>query len=110
MERPIVVDQVARPLLAIMITWALYHVAKALYNISPFHPLNAIPGPKLAAATYLPEFWHDAVCFGRYTTEIRKMHQIYGMATEMGLVVFPGQIVEIYRRSPCPYKSERGPL
>lgn len=58
----------------------VYHSIKILYNISPFHPLSAIPGPKLAAASYLPEFWHDAVRFGRYTHEIRKMHDKYGMS------------------------------
>ncbi|KAI1467491.1 cytochrome P450 [Daldinia caldariorum] len=49
-----------------------------MWNISPFHPLSHVPGPKLAAATYLPEFYHDVIKFGRYTHEIRKMHEIYG--------------------------------
>ncbi|XXG98627.1 hypothetical protein Hte_004952 [Hypoxylon texense] len=58
--------------------WIVYKLLLALWNISPFHPLSHIPGPKLAAATYLPEFWYDAVKYGRYTKEIMKMHEIYG--------------------------------
>jgi hypothetical protein len=56
----------------------VYKVLQALYNVSPFHPLSGIPGPKLAAATYWPEFYHDVVRFGCYSKEIRKMHEIYG--------------------------------
>jgi len=55
-----------------------YKVLQALYNISPLHPLSKIPGPKLAAATYIPEFWHDVVRFGCYSKEIRQMHEEYG--------------------------------
>ncbi|KAI1403068.1 cytochrome P450 [Hypoxylon fuscum] len=58
--------------------WVVYQLLRAAWNISPFHPLSRIPGPKLAAATYLPEFWYDAVKFGRYTNEIKRMHEIYG--------------------------------
>lgn len=58
--------------------WLAYHVLKAIYNISPLHPLNGIPGPKLAAATYLPEFYCDVVKYGCYTKEIAKMHERYG--------------------------------
>ncbi|KAH8664069.1 cytochrome P450 [Xylariales sp. PMI_506] len=59
-------------------TWVVYQLLKALYNISPLHPLSKVPGPKLAAATYLPEFYHDVVLGGRYTHTIRKMHETYG--------------------------------
>lgn len=58
--------------------WLLYKVLQALYNISPLHPLSHIPGPKLAAATYLPEFYHDVIKFGCYTKEIGRMHKVYG--------------------------------
>ncbi|KAI0387424.1 cytochrome P450 [Hypomontagnella monticulosa] len=69
----------ARHVFILICGWLGYHVLRALWNISPFHPLSHIPGPKLAAATYLPEFWHDVVKFGRYTHEIKKMHEIYGI-------------------------------
>jgi hypothetical protein len=58
--------------------WFLYQLLKALYNVSPLHPLSHVPGPKLAAATYLPEFYYDVVKFGCYTKEIGSMHEKYG--------------------------------
>jgi hypothetical protein len=67
-----------RNVLAFAGLWLVYHVLKAIYNISPLHPLNAIPGPKLAAATYWPEFYYDVVKYGCYTKEISKMHEKYG--------------------------------
>ncbi|KAK9772365.1 hypothetical protein AB5N19_09619 [Seiridium cardinale] len=58
--------------------WIGYHVVLAAWNVSPLHPLSRIPGPKLAAATYLPEFYYDTIKFGRYTQQIKKMHEKYG--------------------------------
>ncbi|ETS80144.1 hypothetical protein PFICI_07673 [Pestalotiopsis fici W106-1] len=58
--------------------WLLYNILQMLYNISPLHPLHKIPGPKLAAASYLPEFYHDVVLGGRYTHAIQRMHEKYG--------------------------------
>lgn len=55
-----------------------YRLLLILYNISPLHPLSPIPGPKLAAATYFPEFYYDVICVGKYTTKIREMHEEYG--------------------------------
>ncbi|KAI0111592.1 cytochrome P450 [Daldinia grandis] len=65
-------------MLLLIFGWIVYQFVRAMWNISPFHPLSKIPGPRLAAATYLPEFYHDVVKFGRYTHEIQKMHKIYG--------------------------------
>jgi cytochrome P450 len=59
-------------------TWIAFKFLQALYNISPLHPLSKVPGPKLAAATYLPEFYHDVILFGRYTHAIKEMHEKYG--------------------------------
>jgi hypothetical protein len=59
-------------------TWLLYVVLRTAWNLSPYHPLAHIPGPRLAAATYLPEFFHDTVKFGRYTRQITRMHEKYG--------------------------------
>ncbi|KAK8875095.1 trichodiene oxygenase [Apiospora arundinis] len=55
-----------------------YQVILAVWNLSPFHPLSHIPGPRLAAATYLPEFYYDTIKYGRYTQQIKKMHEKYG--------------------------------
>ncbi|KAK7931818.1 Cyrochrome P450 monooxygenase [Apiospora marii] len=59
--------------------WGLFWLLRALYNVSPLHPLSHIPGPKLAAATFLYEAWFDLVRGGRYTHEIRRLHAVYGM-------------------------------
>lgn len=60
-------------------TWLGYRLLVMLYNVSPLHPLSPIPGPKMAAASYLPEFYYDVICLGRYTTKIREMHEKYGV-------------------------------
>lgn len=70
----------ARNVLALIGVWVAYKIVQAVYNVSPLHPLSSIPGPKFAAATYLPEFYHDVVRFGCYSKEIRKMHEKYGMS------------------------------
>ncbi|KAJ1328249.1 benzoate 4-monooxygenase [Microdochium nivale] len=59
-------------------SWLVYRVAVAFYNISPFHPLSHIPGPKLAAMSFMYEGWYDVVKGGKFTGQIRKMHKIYG--------------------------------
>ncbi|KAI1208578.1 cytochrome P450 [Annulohypoxylon truncatum] len=58
--------------------WIIYQLCNILYNISPLHPLSHIPGPWLARATYLPEFYYDLIKYGRYTKQIQKMHEKYG--------------------------------
>ncbi|KAK8113323.1 hypothetical protein PG984_013849 [Apiospora sp. TS-2023a] len=65
-------------LLRLLGAWLGYRLLLALYNVSPFHPLHKFPGPRLAAATFLYEFWFDFVRHGRYVNEIRKMHEVYG--------------------------------
>lgn len=61
-------------------TWVIYQFIKLAYNLF-LHPLSHIPGPKLAAATYFPEFYYDVVRSGRYTKRIRQMHEQYGRTT-----------------------------
>ncbi|KAF1849264.1 cytochrome P450 [Cucurbitaria berberidis CBS 394.84] len=64
--------------LVLISAWVAFKVLQALYNVSPLHPLSHIPGPRIAAATYLLEFYYDVVKFGCYTKEIKKMHEQYG--------------------------------
>ena len=75
-----------RTVLVLIGLWLVYQLLKAVYNVSPLHPLSRIPGPKLAAATYWPEFYYDVVQFGCYTKEIGKMHEKYGKSgsTQIG--------------------------
>ncbi|KAH9906691.1 putative cytochrome P450 [Xylariomycetidae sp. FL2044] len=58
--------------------WLLYRLLLALYNISPFHPLYQFPGPRLAAMSFLYEAWFDFILKGRYSMEIKRLHEIYG--------------------------------
>ena len=75
----LVVDYLSESNLFIFVCiWIAYQLFKSAYNLF-FHPLRYIPGPKLAAATYFPEFYYDVVKFGRYTSRIKEMHMKYGM-------------------------------
>lgn len=65
-------------LATVVATFLGYRLLVMLYNISPLHPLSPIPGPKLAAACYLPEFYYDVIRVGKYTTKIRELHEQYG--------------------------------
>lgn len=64
--------------LALVAIWIAYLLAHSLYNISPWHPLYHFPGPRLAAASLLYEFWYDMVLGGTYTARIKRMHSVYG--------------------------------
>ncbi|KAK8090180.1 Cyrochrome P450 monooxygenase [Apiospora hydei] len=65
-------------LLSIAAAWVAYKILQIAYNLSPLHPLSHIPGPRLAAASYLPELYWDVICGGRYTRQIRDIHRNYG--------------------------------
>jgi hypothetical protein len=45
------------------------------------HPLAGFPGPKLAAASFLYEFYYDVIKSGMYIWEIERMHEKYGRYT-----------------------------
>jgi hypothetical protein len=45
------------------------------------HPLAGFPGPKLAAATFLYEFYYDVIKGGMYIWELERMHERYGMSS-----------------------------
>lgn len=56
----------------------VYGIFRAIYNISPFHPLCRFPGPKIAAVSYLYEAYYDWILKGRYGKVISQMHKTYG--------------------------------
>lgn len=58
--------------------WLAIFFLKAAYRLSPLHLLYQIPGPTLAKATYLYEIYFDLIKGGQYTTEIQRLHKIYG--------------------------------
>ncbi|KAB8231208.1 cytochrome P450 [Aspergillus alliaceus] len=57
-----------------LVSYVLTKIFSRLY----FHPLSKIPGPKLAAATHLYEWYYDIILVGKYLLEIERMHEKYG--------------------------------
>jgi hypothetical protein len=51
--------------------------SKWIYNLY-FHPLAHIPGPKLAAATYLYQTYYSLVGGSHYYIIIKQLHEKYG--------------------------------
>lgn len=61
-----------------LLAFLLYRLSKAIYNLY-LHPLNKFPGPKLAAATHLYEFYYSIIRDGEFIWEMERMHKQYGM-------------------------------
>jgi hypothetical protein len=59
-------------LLTLVASW------KIIYRLY-LHPLSKIPGPKIAAVTWLYEVYFDVWCGGKFVFEIGTLHEIYGM-------------------------------
>ena len=54
-------------------------VHRVLYNLY-FHPLRHVPGPKLAAVTYLYQTYHGLHAGkSRYYLKVEEMHKKYGI-------------------------------
>ncbi|KAB8218345.1 cytochrome P450 [Aspergillus novoparasiticus] len=70
------IDQ-ARIWAALLAIAGLFLITRILYRLY-FHPLAKIPGPKLAAASHLLEFYYDVILGGQFVFRIEKMHQKYG--------------------------------
>lgn len=60
----------------------VYLAAHRLYRIFydlKLHPLSHIPGPKLAAITYLYQTYYSLVGGSRFYIQVGKLHERYGM-------------------------------
>lgn len=65
------------PLPTLAASFILYIVFLYAYRLT-LHPLAKFPGPRLAAVTFLFEFYHDFFRGGQYLFRIRDMHAKYG--------------------------------
>jgi len=63
--------------LAVLALFVFFCLRVVIYRLYA-HPLAGFPGPRLAAATFLYEFYYDVVKSGMYIWEIERMHQKYG--------------------------------
>jgi hypothetical protein len=71
-------------LVVLFIASSCYTVVYNLY----FHPLEDIPGPKLAAATYLYQTYFSLVGGSRYYEQIAKLHKKYGKPLHSSAEIF----------------------
>lgn len=58
-------------------SFLIYVTALVLHRLY-FSPLAHIPGPKLWAATFWPEIYHDIIRGGKFSLEICALHKRYG--------------------------------
>jgi hypothetical protein len=74
----IIADITCRDELACEERWSCGRCDHPLLSKLYFHPLAKCPGPWLAAASYLLEFYYDVIKAGRHFAVIVKMHEQYG--------------------------------
>lgn len=65
------------PYLSISCAFTIFVIGTVLHRLY-LHPLAKFPGPKLAAITYLYEYYFDGIQQGQYTSRIWEMHDKYG--------------------------------
>ena len=65
--------------LATFVVCIVYIIGRTAYNLF-FHPLAGFPGPKLAAASYLYEFYYELFhgLGARYWVKVDELHRKYG--------------------------------
>jgi cytochrome P450 len=87
------------PFVTIPLVTIAYAVCVIIYRLY-FHPLAKFPGPKVAAFTYLYEYYYDGIKKGAYTSEIAEMHKKYGPVVRINPIELhcnnPAWIDQIY--------------
>lgn len=68
------IDRVVGLFFVYLVVWVIYTVVTRLF----LSPLAKVPGPKLAALTYLYEWYYDIVEQGRFPFKVRRLHEKYG--------------------------------
>lgn len=61
----------------LFLAFALYRLSKVIYNLY-FHSLAKFPGPKLAAASHLYEFYWSVIRDGEFIWVLERLHKKYG--------------------------------
>lgn len=61
--------------LVVILIWIIGHIIYRLY----FHPLAKVPGPTLAAITWLYQTYYSFIGGSRFYLRIERLHRIYGM-------------------------------
>jgi hypothetical protein len=74
-----------------IITLLLYAIGLVIQRLY-LSPISKLPGPKLAAATWWYEFYHDVVRGGQYVFKLQELHEKYGAVvpltdTKAGLII-----------------------
>ena len=72
---PTTFDRVMGFFFVYLVFLAVYAVVTRLY----LSPLAKVPGPKLAALSYLYEWYYDIIQQGRFPFKVRSLHEQYGM-------------------------------
>lgn len=59
--------------------WLVYFCVRGIYRLT-LHPLASFPGPRLAAFTWFYQHYYEMIAGGggRYSDEIKRMHDCYG--------------------------------
>ena len=84
-----------------VLAWIAYILGLIIYQLY-LSPLARFPGPKLAAVTSWYDFYYDAICHGKYTFEIARMHQQYGIKS---IPLHDSKMLMRPSRPNCPHHS-----
>jgi hypothetical protein len=63
----------------LVIYFVIHRIYRAFYDLTS-HPLAHIPGPRLAAITYLYQTYYSLVGGSRFYIQIGKLHEKSGMS------------------------------
>jgi hypothetical protein len=55
----------------------IFLTLRTIYRLY-LHPLRKVPGPKLAAASHIVEFYYDVILGGKFCKQLEVMHRKYG--------------------------------
>jgi hypothetical protein len=98
---PTIFERIVVFFFAYLMVLAVYTVVTRLY----LSPLAKVPGPKLAALTYLYEWYYDIVRQGRFPFKVRSLHEKYGMR----IALSKEEVLAEKKRTCCEDQPRRSP-